>query len=397
MLKFGRESSVIRELSNCANQRKKEIDENLVYDFTIGNPNVKTPKIVTDCLKKLLDEKSDSFLHDYTEAAGNLHVRAEIIKNLNERYGCNERKEYLYLTTGASTSLSIALHALMNKQDEVIVFAPYFPEYKVFIETSGGIAKIIQTKEEDGFVPNLEEVKHCITPKTKMIIINSPNNPTGVVYSKEFLQSLCVLLEKKQNEYGHAIYLLSDEPYRELIYSKKKYPFVTNFYANSLVAYSYSKSLSLPGERIGYLLVSNRCADKDLIFQAIKGAGRALGFICAPSLFQYLLPNCLNVTADFSIYDQNRRKLLQILKRHGFICAAKPEGAFYLFVKSLEADAIHFCEIAKKFNLFLVPSDSFGMPGFVRISYCVSYETIKNSNHAFKLLKQYYEENLNNE
>ena len=391
MIKLGQESSVIRELSKEANLRKKEIGNHLVYDFTIGNPNVKAPKIVNDNLKRLIDDFSNSFLHDYTESAGNASVREKLIESINSIYGCNENKELIYLTNGASTSLSVALHALINPGDEVIIFAPYFPEYYVFIKTVGGIVKVVQTYEKDGFIPNFKNLEQNINEHTKMIIINSPNNPTGVVYSENFIKQLCELLERKQKEYKQVIYLLSDEPYRELIYSDVKYPFITNYYDNSLVAYSYSKSLSLPGERIGYLLVSNKCKDKELVFNAIKGAGRAIGCICAPSLFQYLLPTVLNITSDFSIYIENRDLLVRILSKTGYEIACKPEGAFYLFIKSLEDDAIAFCKKATEFNLFMVPSDSFGLKGYVRISYCVSSETIKNSEEAFKKLKEYYE------
>ncbi|MGM9858309.1 MAG: pyridoxal phosphate-dependent aminotransferase [Bacilli bacterium] len=392
MIKLGLESSVIRELSACANKRKKDIGSHLVYDFTIGNPNVKAPKIVNDNLKKLIDEYSDSYLHDYTENVGNAFVREKLIENINEVYGCNENKDLLYLTNGASTSLSVALHALINRGDEVIIFAPYFPEYTVFINAVGGIVKAVQTNENDGFIPNLEVLEEKITKNTKMIIINSPNNPTGVVYSEKFIIDLCTVLEKKQKQFNQVIYLLSDEPYRELIYSNTKYPFITNYYSNSLVAYSYSKSLSLPGERIGYLLVSNKCQDKELVFAAVKGAGRSIGCICAPSIFQYLLPTVFNVTSDFSIYIKNRDLLIDILSNAGYSIAAKPEGAFYLFVKSLDKDAIAFCKKATEFNLFMVPSDSFGMEGYVRISYCVSSEMIASSEEAFIKLKQYYEE-----
>ena len=329
MIKLGQESSVIRELSKEANLRKKEIGNHLVYDFTIGNPNVKAPKIVNDNLKRLIDDYSNTFLHDYTESAGNASVREKLIDSINSIYGCNENKELIYLTNGASTSLSVALHALINPGDEVIIFAPYFPEYYVFIKTVGGIVKVVRTYEKDGFIPNLENLEQNINEHTKMIIINSPNNPTGAVYSEKFIKQLCKLLESKQKEYNHVIYLLSDEPYRELIYSDVKYPFITNYYDNSLVAYSYSKSLSLPGERIGYLLVSNKCKDKELVFNAIKGAGRAIGCICAPSLFQYLLPTVLNITSDFSIYVENRDLLIKILLDAGYEIACKPEGAFY--------------------------------------------------------------------
>lgn len=393
MVRLGKESSVIRELSACAEKRKKEIGQDHVYDFTIGNPNAKTPDLVTHNLVELLLHQSDR-LHDYTAASGDLYVREALIQHLNETYGCQENKEYLYLTSGASASLSIAIHALINPHDEVLLFAPFFPEYPVYIEDAGGKVIPIVTDSQNGFIPSLKKIRETMTSKTKMVIINSPNNPTGVVYPESFIRFLSLLLKEKQQEYGHPIYLLSDEPYRELIYTKQKYPFVTNYYENSLVCYSYSKTLSLPGERIGYLLVSNRCIHKEEVFAAISGAGRALGFICAPSLFQHLLPTCLHVTADFSLYDQNRQEMLAILNEFHYQIAAKAEGAFYLFVKALEDDAIQFCETAKQFDLFMVPSDSFGLPGFVRISYCVSPTTIKNSKVAFEQLKKYYEERV---
>ena len=387
MYDLGKSPSVIRELFEYGKNRKREIGEDKVFDFSIGNPSVASPDVVNETLIKLITNTEPTLLHGYTSAAGDLTVRQKIAEYLNDTYGTNHRAEYIYLTVGASASLAISLNALINPGDEVIVFAPYFPEYKVFVEKAGGIIKVV-LPDTKTFEPDLIDLENEISAKTKAVIINSPNNPTGVVISEETIIKISKLLNKKSLEYNGIIYLLSDEPYRELVF-EGDVPFITNYYDNTIISYSFSKSLSLPGERIGYLLVSEKCSCKDEVFTAICGAGRALGFICAPTLFQYMIPSCLGVTSDINVYRENREKLYKHLVKLGYE-VIKPNGAFYMFVKALEDDATKFMEKAKKHELLLVPSDSFGYPGYVRISYCVSPKMIDASLTAFeKLYKEY--------
>lgn len=388
MVEKGHLGSAIRELFEYGNRRKKEIGENNVYDFSIGNPSVEAPSIVNETLIDLLQNEDSLKLHGYTTAAGSLEVRNEISNYLNKAYGCHEEGKYLYLTTGAAAGLTISFHALLEKDDEAIVFTPYFSEYRIFVEKAEG--KIVEVKPNGDLLPDMIDFEKKITFKTKVVILNSPCNPTGVLFKEEVIKQIASIMKRKEIEYGHEIYLLSDEPYRELIYSDAKYPFVTNYYDNSLVVYSFSKSLSLPGERIGYILVSSKCKDKDTVYDAIKGAGRTMGFVCATSLFQPLIPKCLGITSDLNVYKKNRDILYEGLKRIGYE-AVYPEGAFYLFVKALEDDAKKFSEVAKQYELLLVPSDSFGVEGYVRISYCVSQKTIENSLPAFEKLFKHYQ------
>ena len=387
MKKMGSTGSAIRELFEYGNRRKKEIGVDNVYDFSIGNPSVEAPSIVNETLIDLLKNENSLKLHSYTTAAGQIEVRDSIAKYLNSTYGCNEVGSLIYLTTGAAAGLTISFHALLEKDDEAIVFTPYFSEYRVFVEKAEG--KIIEVQPDEDLLPNMQDFETKITAKTKVVILNSPCNPTGVLFKEETIKQIANIMKKKEIEYGHEIYLLSDEPYRELIYSEEKYPFVTNYYDNSLVVYSFSKSLSLPGERIGYILVSNGCKSKEDVYAAIKGAGRTMGFVCATSLFQPLIPKCLGVTSDLSVYKKNRDILYEGLSMIGYE-AVYPEGAFYLFVKALENDAKKFSEVAKQYELLLVPSDSFGVEGYVRISYCVSQKTIENALPAFEKLFKHY-------
>lgn len=384
---LGEENSVIRALFEYAKKRKQEIGEENVFDFSIGNPNVPTPEVVKRKLIEILENTDPVSLHGYTFAAGNMKARNAVANHLNKTFGCDEDGRYVYLTIGAAASLSIAFNAILNKDDEVIIFTPFWPEYEVLIEKAEG--KVVRVKTDDSFMPDFIDLERKITNKTKMVVINSPNNPTGVIYSEEIIKKLSCILNEKQKEYGSVIYLLSDEPYRELIYSDVKYPFVTNYYDNSLVSYSFSKSLSLPGERIGYLLVGNKMKNKDDVFSSIVGAGRALGFVCATSLFQELIPHVLDVTSDFSVYKKNREILFDNLVSLGYE-VIYPDGAFYMFIKALENDSKSFAEMAKKEEIVLVPSDSFGVKGYARISYCVATKTILDSLPAFeRLMKRY--------
>ncbi len=386
---LSKNNSIILELYEYGIKRKKEIGENNVFDFSIGNPNIPCPKLVNDKLIELINNTDPVLLHGYTNSSGMLTTRKAIADYLNRTYSTNEDENFIYLTTGAAAGLSITFNALLNKNDEAILFAPYFPEYKIYIEKAGGIVKAIMC-DENTFLPDLSLLEKSINNKTKIVVINSPNNPTGVIYKAEIIKQISAILEKKQKEYQHEIYLLSDEPYRELIYNGEKYPFITNFYDNSIITYSFSKSLSLPGERIGYILVSSKCKTKEKVFDSIKIAGRSLGFVCASSLFQFLIPYCLGITSSLNLYKENRDLLYSALKSLGYD-VVYPDGAFYLFVKALEEDAVKFSFVARKYELLLVPSDTFGIKGYVRISYCVSKNTIRNSISAFKKLKEYYQ------
>ena len=387
-LELGNSPSVIRELFEYGKKRKAEIGEENVFDFSIGNPSVAPPQVVTDALINLLQNSEPTALHGYTSAVGDKNVRECISNHLNSTYNAKTDANLIYLTAGAAASLTSSLHALLNKGDEVIVFAPFFPEYKVFIEKAEGVLKVVNPVEPS-FLPDYQQLENSITPNTKAVIINSPNNPTGVVYSEEDIKTICNILNKKQKEFSNNIYLISDEPYRELIYNNKEYPFIKNFYKNSIVCYSFSKSLSLPGERIGYILVNPACQNAKEVYAAVCGAARSLGYVCAPALFQYLIPHCIDKTADTSIYKKNRDVLYNALTNYGYE-VVKPDGAFYLFVKALEKDANKFSQTAKNFELLLVPSNSFGYNGYVIISYCVSTKQIENSLPAFKKLIDFY-------
>ena len=385
---LGNKPSVIRDLFEFGKKRKQEIGEENVYDFSIGNPSVPPPKCVTDALVDLLKNTEPTALHGYTSAVGDRNVRVAISEYLNKTYNTKTSGDLIYLTVGAAASLTTSFNALLNAGEEVVVFAPFFPEYRVFIEKAGGVVKVVNPIEPT-FLPDFEDFEKAITPKTKAVLINSPNNPTGVVLKTEDIEKIAEILNKKQQEFGNEIYLISDEPYRELLYADIEYPFVTNFYDNSIVCYSFSKSISLPGERIGYILVNPKCKDAKDVYAAVCGAGRTLGYVCAPALFQYVIPHCLGKTSDLCVYKTNRDKIYQALTDMGYE-VVKPDGAFYLFVKALEKDANAFSEVAKKFELLLVPSDSFGYGGYVRISYCVSTKQIEASIPAFKRLIEYY-------
>lgn len=385
---LGTNPSMIRELFEYGKRRKAELGEDAVFDFSIGNPNIPAPAIVNDTLIRLIKEKDVTLLHGYTSAPGDIQVREAIACDLRKTYHTSIDANLIYLTVGAAAALTIGLKALVNENEEVIVFAPFFPEYKVFIENAGGVMKVVPCLAPV-FEPDLEQLEQAITPFTKVVIINSPCNPTGVIIKEKILQQMAHILTKKSQDYQHPIYLLSDEPYRELVYGDIRVPFVTKYYDHTLVCYSFSKSLSLPGERIGYVLVSpNACQASD-IYASICGAARSLGFVCAPTLFQYMIPYCLGQTSDITIYQTNRDILYQHLVAYGYE-VVKPEGAFYLFVKALEPDAVAFSKRAMQYELLLVPSDTFGYRGYVRIAYCVSTKQIQDSLSSFeRLIKEY--------
>lgn len=387
MVGLGSRRSVIREIFEYGKKRKAEIGEENVFDFSLGNPSVPTPAAVTAALERIIKETDPVRLHGYTSAQGDMAVRAKIAESIEKRFGFPANKDLIYMTCGAAASLTVTLNALINSGDEVIIPAPFFPEYRVFAENAGAHVVTVMCREPD-FQLNIKAIESAVTKKTKAIIINSPNNPTGAVFSPDTVKALSDMLDKKQAEYGTDIYIIADEPYRELSYGAEV-PYIPKYYANTVVCYSYSKSLSLPGERIGYIFIPESARNSKKLYAAVCGAGRALGFVCAPSLMQYTVAECTDVLPDVSAYKKNRDLLFGALTDYGYE-AVPPDGAFYLFVKSPEPDAVAFCERAKKYELLLVPSDDFGCGGYVRISYCVTAEQIEKSLPAFKALIEEY-------
>lgn len=382
-------SSAIRAMFEEGNRLAKIYGSENVFDFSLGNPNVPAPDAVKYAIKELLEEEDPVVLHGYTNSnAGYEDVRKAVADSLNERFGTHFGSKNITMTVGAAGGLNVILKSLINPGDEVIAFAPYFGEYRSYTDNYDGVLIEISPNTID-FQPKLDEFEKKITQKTKAVIVNTPNNPTGVVYSEETIQKMASILEEKQKEYGTDIYLISDEPYRELAYDGVEVPYLTKYYANTIVGYSYSKSLSLPGERIGYLVIPDEASDSEKLIGAVNVATRILGFVNAPTLQQKVVKACLNEKTDISYYDRNRETLYNGLKNLGFDCI-KPEGAFYLFVKSPIADEKEFCNEAKKYNILIVPGSSFACPGYVRMAYCVSYETIVNSLPKFaELAKQY--------
>ena len=387
MAGLGKKRSVIREIFEYAKLRRAEIGDENVFDFSIGNPSVPTPNKVTDNMERLIREKDPVALHGYTSAQGDFTVWLSIADHIESKFDFKADPNLIYMTCGAAASLTISLNALVNAGDEVIVLAPFFPEYRVFAEKAGARLVEVLCREGD-FQIDFAALEKAVTEKTKAVIVNSPNNPTGAVLSEEGVINLASLLNKKQAEYGTEIYIISDEPYRELVYDVSV-PYIPKYYNNTLVCYSYSKSLSLPGERIGYIFVSPNAQNSGEVSAAVCGAGRALGFVCAPSLLQYTVGECVSLLPDLTVYRKNRDLLLNALRAYGYT-VVPPDGAFYLFVKSPEEDAYAFCERAKKYELLLVPSDDFGCKGYVRICYCVDTDRIERSLPKFKTLIEEY-------
>ena len=388
LVKLGKVRSEIREIFEYGNKRKAEIGADKVFDFSIGNPSVPAPKSVDNAIIDLVENFDSVALHGYTSAQGDGKVRETIANYVNKRFGTDITANNIYMTCGAAASLTIVMNAIMQKDDECIVFTPYFPEYGVFLERTG--AKLVAVdSEEKTFQIDIDKFEKAITEKTKAVIINSPNNPSGVVYTVETIEKMCKVLNDKQEEYGHPIFLITDEPYRELVYDDTEVPYMINYYDNTFVCYSYSKALSLPGERIGYIVVSPKMVDEADAYAAVCGAGRALGYVCAPSLYQRVIERCIDETADISIYKTNRDLLYNTLTEMGYECVY-PDGAFYLFVKAMCEDAHEFCEKAKDYELLLVPADSFGTPGYVRVSYCVQTKQIEDALPAFEALAKNY-------
>ncbi len=390
-VELGRIRSSIRELFEYGKKRKAEIGGDKVFDFSIGNPSVPAPAEVHSALKEIIEQTDPVTLHSYTSAQGDLSVRKTLADYINKRFGTSLTADCLYMTCGAAASLTIVMNALLNKDEEIITVAPYFPEYKVFAEHAGG--KLVAVDSADGtFQLDLNRIEAAINCRTKAVLINSPNNPSGVVYNADDIKRLAQLLERYSQKFGNAIYLISDEPYRELVFDKNiTVPYIMNYYPRSIVCYSYSKSLSLPGERIGYIAVCNRMEELEEVYAGICGAGRALGFVCAPNLFQQLVKRVYDKTSDISIYKHNRDRLYSALTDYGYT-VVRPDGAFYLFVKALEEDARAFSERAKNFELLVVAGDDFGCKGYVRISYCVAPDMIERALPAFKALAESYKQ-----
>lgn len=388
MVKLGTQRSVIRELFEFGKVRAAEVGAENVFDFSIGNPSVPAPAIVNETAKKLIDEIDPVVLHGYTSAQGDAGVRQMIIDSINKRFEVSYNKDNLYITVGAAAALCCCLNGLCNSGDEVIAFAPYFPEYKVFIEGAGAVCRLIPA-DTDAFQINFEAFEAAISKKTKAVIVNSPNNPSGVVYSEETIKKLAEILEAKSAELGEPIYLIADEPYREIAFAGVEVPYLPKYYKDSIVCYSWSKSLSLPGERLGYVLVPDQVTESANVYAAVAGAGRSLGYVNAPGLFQRVCAACASETADISVYETNKNLLVNGLREMGY-SVVEPGGTFYMFPKTLIEDDIAFCEKAKDFNLLIVPGTGFGCPGHVRISYCVPTERAEKSLAAFKALADFY-------
>lgn len=390
-LQCGKEQNLIRVISEYAAKRAQEIGAENVFNFSIGNPNVPAPEIVTETLTEVLNTVPAAELHSYTPAPGLPWVREAVAEDLNRRYSTDYSAGDLYLTAGASAALAIVMKAVLLPGDEVIQFAPYYPEYAIYAAGFGGKVVTVGLRAGD-FQIDLEALEAAVNPNTRILVINCPNNPAGTIFTQETITALADFLRKKQAEFGRPIYILADEPYRELVYDDSvTIPFIPNDYDNTIYTYSYSKCLSLPGERIGYILVPPKAAEHDDLYASVCGAGRILGYLHINTLFQYMLPKVLDKTSDLSIYRTNRDLLCSELTKYGYEMA-KPDGAFYLFIKSPEPDDYAFCERAKQFEVMLVPGAIFGYPGYVRLSYCVSTDTIRRALPALEALMKTYTE-----
>lgn len=383
--KLGTARSAIRELFEYGKQQAIAVGSENVFDFSLGNPSIPAPTAVNAAISEIIEKNDSVAIHGYTSAQGSIEARTAISASLNRRFNANATPNDIYITCGAAAALCCTIRALTSSTcDEILAISPYFPEYKVFTEAAGVKFKAVEPDTEN-FQINFEALTAAITENTSAIIINSPNNPSGVVYSQSTLEKLAEILNRKADAVGHPIYLISDEPYRELVYDGITVPFVPSLYKNTVVCYSYSKSLSLPGERIGYVYVPKNSENAQAVYAAVAGAGRAMGYVCAPSLLQAVIAKCADVMPDLTDYKINRELLFNALTDFGYKCAA-PDGAFYLFVKAPNGNGNLFSETAKKKNLLIVPGESFGCKEYVRISYCVSTEMIKRSLPIFKEL-----------
>ena len=384
MKPFVQNNSAIRMMFEEGNRLRAKYGADKVYDFSLGNPSVPAPDCVREAIIDLANNEEPTVLHGYMSNAGFEDVRETIAQSLNRRFGTSFSAHNLIMTVGAASGLNVILKTILNPGEEVIVFAPYFLEYGAYVRNYDGQLVEISPNTET-FQPNLNELEEKITANTRAVIVNTPHNPTGVVYSEDTIKELSAILEKKQQEFGSVIYLISDEPYREIAYDGFEVPYVPHFYDNTLVAYSFSKSLSLPGERVGYIVAPNEAEDFDNLLPAFIASARLLSYVCVPTLYQKVVGECVDLTSDLSIYQKNKDLFYNALVDMGYECV-EPGGAFYLFPKALEEDANAFCEKAKEYDLLIVPGDSFGCPGYVRISYCVPTERIEKALPLFKKL-----------
>lgn len=380
--------SVIREMFAYGAVRAKEIGYDNVFDYSLGNPSVPAPKEFQDRLSKLVQEEEPTKLHSYSPSLGIESTRIAVAESLNKRFGMNYQLEHIFMVSGAAGAIAHAVRSVTNEGDEVVTFAPFFPEYMPYINSTGAILKIVPADIET-FQINFEKFEEMLNPKVAAVLVNTPNNPSGVVYSTKTLEKLSDILKAKEKEYGHAIYLISDEPYREIVFKGVDAPYAGKMYHNTLTCYSFSKSLSLPGERIGYIAVNPECDDAGILVDVFGQISRGIGHNCPPSLMQLAIETVLDKTADLSVYEKNKEILFDELTKLGFQCV-EPGGTFYMFPRALEEDANQFCEKAKEFDLLLVPGDSFGCPGHFRISYCVDTEKVIRSLEAFRKLAEYY-------
>ncbi len=383
--RLGAAPSVIRQLYAYGLEQAKKVGRENVYDYSIGNPSIPSPAKVNESIHELVEKTDSLSLHGYSLAAGFEEVRAAVAADLSSRFKMNIRAENLFMTCGAAPALIAVIKALNVGNSEFVILAPFFPEYVPFVRENGGVPCIVPPDLKH-FQINMSELEKRITEKTQAVIVNSPNNPSGVVYTREMLEELAALLQKKSELFGHPIYIIADEPYRELVYGETEVPFIPSVYRNTVVCYSYSKSLSLPGERIGYVFVPSEADDSAELYHAVAGASRIMGHVCPPSLIQRVIGCCAEERPDLGAYDANRTLLYESLTEMGYQCP-RPDGAFYLLVKAPGGDAVRFSEKAKlQHNLLVVPADAFGCPGYFRLSYCVSNEMIRRSLPAFKAM-----------
>jgi len=389
MAQVAANNSAIREMFEEGNRLRALYGADKVFDFSLGNPYFPAPPSVKAAVVDILNTLDSNFVHGYMANDGFPEVRQTVAEYINETFGDTLTGDNIIMTVGAAGGLNITLKALLNPGDEVLVSAPYFLEYGHYVKNYGGTLVPVLAKEAEGFMPDLDAIRAAVTPKTKAMIINNPNNPTGIIYPAAVIERLAAVLEEKQREYGTSIYLISDEPYRELAFDGAEVPYLPKFYRNTIVGYSWSKSLSLPGERIGYLAIPERVDNYELLRGAVSVSGRVLGFVNAPSLMQLVVQRCIRESCDIAAYDANRRLLYEGLTKLGYTCA-KPQGAFYLWLKSPVEDEKAFVAEAKKYNILVVPGTSFLCPGYVRVAYCVSPETIKGSMEGFAKLAEFY-------
>jgi len=388
MYELGTKKSTIRTIFEFGRKRAAEVGEENIYDFSLGNPNVPTPEFIKETAIDILTNMEPSAVHGYTVAPGNPQTRAALAASVNKRFGTDYTAQNFFLTAGAAASITICFKALFQPEDEYITFAPFFPEYRAFVESVEGKLVVVPAQPQDWQI-DFGAFEQLVTPHTKAVIVNSPNNPSGAVYSEATIKKLAEILQAKEKEYNHPIFIIADEPYREIAFEGYTVPYIPNYYDNTLVCYSYSKSFSLPGERIGYIVVPNKVADFGKVYGAIAGAARVLTHVNAPSLWQLVIGRCADKPSDISTYVKNGQLLYQGLIDAGFECV-KPQGAFYLFPKCLEEDDYAFCELAKKYDLLLVPGADFGCPGYFRAAYCIKTETIEKSLPLFKKLAAEY-------